>query len=56
MHPSNPAREGLPPEMAQTLAVGMLAFVLCFGYLAARRLEVARMDDLVLERDLARLT
>ncbi|MCP4004422.1 MAG: cytochrome c biogenesis protein CcsA [bacterium] len=52
LHPSNPARAGLPAEMSQTLAVGMLAYVLCFGYLAARRLEIARLDERLLLRDL----
>jgi heme exporter protein C len=44
LHPSNPAREGLPPEMSHTLAVGMLAFLLVFDYLAAQRLRVAQLE------------
>lgn len=45
LHPSNPAREGLPAAMSQTLGVGMVAFVLVFGYLTARRLAVARLES-----------
>jgi heme exporter protein C len=46
LHPTNPAREGLPPEMAWTLLVGIAAFLLVFGHLVARRVEVARLDAL----------
>jgi heme exporter protein C len=49
LHPSNPAREGLPPAMAWTLAAGMLAFLLAFAWLAARRLEIARLETALLE-------
>jgi heme exporter protein C len=44
MHPSNPAREGLPPGMAWTAIVGLVAFVALFAHLVARRLEVARLE------------
>jgi heme exporter protein C len=44
MHPSNPAREGLPPAMGQTAGAGMVAFVLVFAWLVARRMEVAALE------------
>jgi len=44
MHPSNPAREGLPPAMGQTVGAGMVAFVLVFAWLVARRMEVAALE------------
>jgi len=44
MHPSNPAREGLPPEMARTAGVSLIAFVLVFAWLVARRFELAALD------------
>jgi heme exporter protein C len=44
MHPSNPAREDLPPEMARTAGVAMITFVLVFAWLVARRFEVAAFD------------
>ena len=44
LHPSNPAREGLPPEMATTVLAGIGAYLLAFAYLAARRLEVAVLE------------
>jgi hypothetical protein len=44
MHPSNPAREGLPPAMGQTAGAGMFAFVLVFAWLVARRMEVAALE------------
>ncbi|MFI5315895.1 MAG: cytochrome c biogenesis protein [Myxococcota bacterium] len=44
MHPSNPAREGLPPEMSRTVGVGMLAFVWIFTWLVAKRLELAALQ------------
>jgi heme exporter protein C len=50
MHPSNPVREGLPEAMAVTLVGGMVAFVLVFAYLTARRIEVARLEAVALER------
>jgi heme exporter protein C len=49
LHPSNPAREGLPPEMVVTVLVGLGAFLLVFGYLVIRRFEVARMEGRLLE-------
>lgn len=50
MHPSNPVQEGLPGSMAATLVGGMVAFVLVFAYLTARRIEVARLEAVALER------
>lgn len=44
MHPSNPAREGLPAEMGRTVGVGMMAFVLVFAWLVARRMELAALE------------
>jgi len=44
MHPSNPAREGLPAEMGRTAGAGLVAFVLVFAWLAARRMEVAALE------------
>jgi hypothetical protein len=44
MHPSNPAKEGLPAGMAWTALVGLGAFVLVFLYLLARRIEVAALE------------
>ncbi len=44
MHPSNPAREGLPAEMGQTVGAGMVAFVAVFAWLVARRMEVAALE------------
>jgi heme exporter protein C len=44
MHPSNPAKEGLPAGMAWTALVGLAAFVLVFLYLLARRVEVAALE------------
>lgn len=44
MHPSNPAKEGLPAAMAWTALVGLAAFVLLFLHLVARRLEVAQLE------------
>jgi heme exporter protein C len=49
LHPTNPAREGLPPEMAWTLAAGMLAYLLVFAWFAARRLAIARLETALLE-------
>jgi heme exporter protein C len=45
MHPSNPAREGLPAEMGRTVGVGMMAFVLVFAWLVARRMELAALES-----------
>jgi heme exporter protein C len=44
MHPSNPAREGLPPEMGRTAGVGLIAFLLVFAWLVARRLQLAALE------------
>jgi heme exporter protein C len=44
LHPSNPAREGLPPEMGRTVGVGMLTFVWIFAWLVAKRLEVTSLQ------------
>lgn len=44
LHPSNPAREGLPPEMAWTLVAGLVAFLIVFAYLLAVRFEVANLE------------
>jgi len=44
MHPSNPAREGLPAEMGRTAGAGLVAFVLVFAWLAALRMEVAALE------------
>jgi heme exporter protein C len=49
LHPENPAREGLPSEMVIPLLVGMGAFLLLFGYLTTRRLEVAELERQILE-------
>jgi len=49
MHPSNPAREGLPPEMGRTAGAGLVAFALVFAWLVARRMEVAALEARVLE-------
>src|SRR6267142_3519417 len=44
MHPSNPAREGLPPEMGRTVGVGMITFIWVFAWLVAKRLELAALQ------------
>ena len=44
MHPGNPISEGLPPAMGWTLSAGLVAFLVLFAYLLARRLEVARLE------------
>jgi heme exporter protein C len=49
LHPTNPAREGLPPAMGQTLAMGMIAFVAAFAWLAAKRLRIAGLEAAALE-------
>ena len=49
MHPSNPAREGLPPELGQTAGAGLVAFALVFAWLVARRMEVAALEARELE-------
>ncbi|MEE8314585.1 MAG: cytochrome c biogenesis protein CcsA [Myxococcota bacterium] len=47
LHPENPARAGLPLEMAWTLIVGILAFLVFYFYLTAQRLEIARVEEQV---------
>jgi heme exporter protein C len=49
MHPSNPSREGLPPEMGQTVGVGMVAFIWVFAWLVAKRLELAALQARALQ-------
>ncbi len=49
MHPSNPAREGLPPAMGQTVGAGMVAFMLVFAWLVARRMELAALESRALD-------
>jgi heme exporter protein C len=49
MHPSNPAREGLPPEMGRTAGAGLVAFALVFAWLVARRMELAALEARELE-------
>ncbi len=49
MHPSNPAREGLPEAMVLPLWVGLGAFLLVFIYLTLRRFEVAGLESRLLE-------
>ncbi len=49
LHPSNPAREGLPEAMVLPLAVGLGAFLLVFVYLTLRRFEVAHLESRLLE-------
>lgn len=51
MHPSNPAREGLPIEMGRTAGAGLIAFVWVFAWLVARRIEVAALEARELEAD-----
>jgi heme exporter protein C len=41
LHPENPARYGLPAGMTWTILCGIAAYLAVFGYLTARRLEVA---------------
>jgi hypothetical protein len=49
MHPSNPAREGLPVEMGRTVGAGMIAFLAVFAWLVARRMELAALEARGLE-------
>jgi heme exporter protein C len=53
LHPANPAREGLPPAMAWTVLMGLLAYLLLFGYFLARRLEIGRFEAALVERGAA---
>jgi heme exporter protein C len=48
MHPANPAKEGLPPEMGQTVGVGMVAFIWIFAWLVAKRCELGSLQARVL--------
>lgn len=49
LHPENPAEHGMPPAMAWTLLSGHVAFLLSFAYLAARRLQLARLEAAIEE-------
>ncbi|MBW2416074.1 MAG: cytochrome c biogenesis protein CcsA [Deltaproteobacteria bacterium] len=49
LHPTDPSRQGLPPGIAAALRSGMVAFLLIFAWLVARRLGVARLEALVEE-------
>jgi heme exporter protein C len=49
MHPSNPAREGLPTAMGQTVGAGMVAFLLIFAWMVARRIELAALEARALD-------
>ena len=51
LHPENPARHGMPAAMGWALIAGLAGFAALFLYLVARRLEVARLEALVLERE-----
>ena len=50
LHPENPARSELPTEMAWTIAVAMLTFLVFYLYLAAQRLEIACVEEQVRSR------
>ena len=50
LHPENPARAGLPAEMAWTIVVGVLTFLVFYVYLTAKRLEIASVEDQVRAR------
>jgi heme exporter protein C len=54
MHPSNPAREGLPPAMGQTAGVGLITFIWIFAWLVARRMEIAALEERALQAGHAR--
>ncbi|MEE9281486.1 MAG: cytochrome c biogenesis protein [Myxococcota bacterium] len=45
LHPENPTRAGLPAEMAWTIGVGMVTFLVFYFYLTAQRLEIARLEE-----------
>jgi heme exporter protein C len=51
LHPSNPAREGLPAPMLWTALAGIAAFLLLFAHLVALRVEVARRHALAESRE-----
>ena len=44
LHPSNPARAGMPASMVIPLLVGFVAFGFVYWFLFARRLEIARLE------------
>ena len=44
LHPENPARHGLPLEMALTALAGVAACLTLYCYFTARRLEIARLE------------
>ena len=50
LHPTDPSRQGLPAGIAAALRSGMIAFLLVFAWLVARRLGVARLEALIEER------
>ena len=50
LHPENPVRSGLPSEMAWTIVVGVLTFLVFYFYLTAQRLEIARVEEQVRSR------
>jgi len=54
MHPSNPSREGLPPEMGRSVGVGMITFIWIFAWLVAKRLELAALQAHALAANRAR--
>lgn len=49
IHPPNPTREGLPPDMILPVMAGIAALLLAFGYLMSRRLDVVRLESRLLE-------
>jgi len=51
LHPSNPAREGLPPGMARAIIAGLAAFLVVFAWLVATRLGNACLEAEIEERD-----
>ena len=51
LHPSNPAREGLPPEMTRAILAGLAAFLIVFAWLIATRLANAKLEAAVAEQD-----
>ena len=44
LHPENPARHGLPAGMTWTILCAIAAYLAVFGFLLARRLEVAGLE------------
>lgn len=51
LHPENPARHGMPAAMGWALIVGLTAFSVLFAYFVARRLDVARLEAQVEQRE-----